>query len=250
MEEIWKDMVGYDNFYSVSNLGRIWSKRKNKELMPSTNNCGYKQVNVTDGFDVRIMLVHRAVAMAFLLNEQNFPVVNHKDENTKNNEVSNLEWCSISYNNSYNDIAKRRSNSKKKVYQYNSDCELIKIYNSSHDASKEMGISNGMMSQCCREDVYKKTKKKRNFTLCGFVFSYTELGKQEIKERFFQSKHPHRNGIGKLVGQYELDGTFIRTYDSVNKAGKILGISSSNISACCRGKFKQSHGFRWGYIKE
>lgn len=250
MEELWKDMVGYEDFYSVSNLGRIWSKRKNKALMPSINNCGYKQVNVTDGVNIRIMLVHRAVAMAFLENKQNFPVVNHKDENTQNNEMNNLEWCTVSYNNSYNDIAKRRSNSKKKVYQYDSNFELIKTYNSSHDASREMNVSNGIMSQCCREDVYEKSKGKRNLTIYGFVFSYRELDAFEVQERFFQSKYAHIHCTGRLVGQYELDGTLIKTYESTNKAGKSLGISASNISACCRGKFKQSHGFRWEYMKE
>jgi hypothetical protein len=250
MKEIWKDVVGYEEFYSVSNLGRMWSKRKDKELSSSTNNCGYKQVNVTDGNSKKCMLVHRAVAISFIKNPKNLPVVNHKDENVANNHVDNLEWCTISYNNSYNDIAKRRSKCKKKVYQYDCKLNLINTYESSQEASRRLNISNGILSQCCRENVYERPSRKRNLTLHGFVFSYDELDIKEIEERFIQSKIPSDGFIGKEVGQYTLDDLLIKTYSSTQEVGRQLGISSSNISACCRGKFKQSHGYKWKYVKD
>lgn len=45
--------------------------------------------------------IHRLVALAFIDNPNNYPHVNHKDEDKNNNSVSNLEWCDIKYNNNY-----------------------------------------------------------------------------------------------------------------------------------------------------
>ena len=48
------------------------------------------------------MYVHRLVAIAFIPNPNNYPIINHKDENPSNNNVDNLEWCLYHYNNTYN----------------------------------------------------------------------------------------------------------------------------------------------------
>ena len=54
------------------------------------------------------MLVHRVVADAFIPNPNNYPCINHKDENPANNKVENLEWCTYKYNNNYGTFAERR----------------------------------------------------------------------------------------------------------------------------------------------
>lgn len=104
--EIWKDIEGYEGKYQVSNLGNVRSLRFrnqnfSKDLTQKTNNKGYKVVNLTDNSKNKPALVHRLVAMAFIDNPNNFPVVNHKDENPQNNHVDNLEWCTYSYNTIY-----------------------------------------------------------------------------------------------------------------------------------------------------
>lgn len=58
------------------------------------------------------MRVHRIVAMAFLDNPNNYPIINHKDENPSNNHVDNLEWCTYKYNTNYGTAIERRSLSK------------------------------------------------------------------------------------------------------------------------------------------
>lgn len=245
MVEVWKDVVGYEDFYSVSNLGRMWSKRKNKELLPSTNNCGYKQTNVVDDKTTKCMLVHRAAAMAFLDNPKNLPVVNHIDENTSNNNVNNLEWCSISYNNSYNDCAKRKCKTKKKVYQYDCKGNLVNIFESTKQASRELGITNSNLVKCCKEKSYGG---KRSYTINNFTFFYYPMDKRSVLKRFTMSRNKRNNNIlSKIVLQFSLDGCFIKEYPSTREVGRQLNISSSNVAACCRGKLRQSNGYVWRY---
>ena len=111
MEEIWKDVIGYEGLYQVSNLGTIKSlsrTRKNhtngiacvKERMlnPSTSN-GYKCVQLRKNCSGKFIAVHRLVALMFLNNTEDKPTVNHIDGNKLNNVVSNLEWATYTENN-------------------------------------------------------------------------------------------------------------------------------------------------------
>jgi hypothetical protein len=251
MEEIWKDVVGYENFYSVSNYGRIWSKRRDKEISVSTNNCGYKQFIASDGNNTKCVLVHRAVAMAFLKNIENLPVINHKDENPSNNIVDNLEWCTISYNAYYNNVRSRKNKYKKTVYQYSMTGDLIEVFESTNEASKTLSISNGDLCQCCNGSV---ANGKKSYTLHNFVFSYKELTRGNVLDRFLMSnycKSNKKNNKGsKKVLQFSLDESFIQEYPSVNEIERMLGFSGGNIAACCRGKFKQMYGYMWKYKEQ
>lgn len=98
MQEIWKDIPGYEGKYQISNLGNVMSlhfKRSatNKKLLtPVDNNHGYFQVMLRDNGNDNRFRIHRLVAEAFVPNPENKPVVNHIDGNTKNNRADNLEW--------------------------------------------------------------------------------------------------------------------------------------------------------------
>jgi hypothetical protein len=109
--EIWLPVVGYEDYYEVSNMGRIRSlrrtiytkdrKTKNKPsviLDPKPNPYGYKIVSIRVNNIRKCIMVHRLVAMAFIKNEHSKPFVNHKDRNRSNNHVENLEWCTQSEN--------------------------------------------------------------------------------------------------------------------------------------------------------
>lgn len=100
MQEIWKDIEGYEGCYQVSNLGRVKSLKFGKEkiLTPTINSRGYYHTCLRkDGRSVTVY-IHRIVAKAFLPNPDNLPLINHKDEDKTNNRVDNLEWCSVYYN--------------------------------------------------------------------------------------------------------------------------------------------------------
>lgn len=117
MEEIWKDIKGFEGLYQVSNIGRIKSlsrkaicnsacniKRliKDKVLTTVASNKGYIFVSLRDSNGNKYTKrVHRLVAEAFIDNPNNYPIINHKDCDRSNNCVENLEWCTYEYNNQY-----------------------------------------------------------------------------------------------------------------------------------------------------
>jgi len=110
----WKDVVGYEGLYMVSNHGDVTSVdklvyregkkpylKKYVELKTPLNSTGYKRVRLSYKGGTTNHFVHRLVATAFIYNKDNLPVVNHKDENPLNNRVDNLEWCTFQYNQEY-----------------------------------------------------------------------------------------------------------------------------------------------------
>lgn len=110
-KEIWKDVVGYEGFYSVSNLGKVRrneliitskngvKKRVNENIMiPLDNGKGYLRIKLSKENKSRRVMLHRIIAEAFILNEFNSPFVNHIDGDKKNNQLKNLEWCTQSEN--------------------------------------------------------------------------------------------------------------------------------------------------------
>lgn len=111
-EEVWKDMVGYENYFKVSNLGNIYSKRTNKILKLTKTRTGYLCFSTRlEGRKSKALMfrVHREVAKAFIPVPDrlsgyennnyygNIPV-NHIDGNKLNNAVYNLEWVTYKEN--------------------------------------------------------------------------------------------------------------------------------------------------------
>jgi len=98
MEEIWKDIKGYEGLYQVSNLGNV---RKLEEIIPThkitpfMNNNGQLRVSLYKDKTHKSINVNRLVAEAFIPNEENLRIVGHKDKNNKNNCVDNLFWTNI-----------------------------------------------------------------------------------------------------------------------------------------------------------
>ena len=98
MQEVWKDIEGYEGYYQVSNLGRVKQIKFNRLLKLCCDNYGYLIVVLSKNGIHRTRTVHRLVAETFIPNESNYPQVNHKDENKTNNNVTNLECCDNKYN--------------------------------------------------------------------------------------------------------------------------------------------------------
>ena len=162
LNEIWKPIKGYEGLYEVSNLGRIKSLKRlvkkwdgyrivsEKILTPRVNNRGYLRINLCKDGITKTFSPHRLVAEAFIPNPDNLPCVNHKDENPLNNVVSNLEWCTYSYNNSYGNRNNRIALSKSKpVLQYTLDGEFVREWASTMECGRN-GFNQGSVSACCR----------------------------------------------------------------------------------------------------
>ena len=102
-DEIWKDVVGFEGLYQVSNLGRVKSlnyKRtgKAKIMKPYKTKKGYLRIYLTKNNKIFRFRLHRLVAFAFLENPNNFDQINHKNEIKTDCRVLNLEWCDANYN--------------------------------------------------------------------------------------------------------------------------------------------------------
>jgi len=107
--DCWRDVVGFEGLYEVSNEGRVKTverKVKNKHGVRTVNpiilkqslRLGYPSVTLSSENKNYSRHVHRLVAQAFLPNPDDLPQINHKDLNPENNNVDNLEWCTAKHN--------------------------------------------------------------------------------------------------------------------------------------------------------
>lgn len=133
--ETWKDVVGYEGRYLVSNTGFIKSLpkpkcKREKLLIPCISKTGYHMVDLGDGVSIKRHLVHRIVATAFHQNPYNKPQVNHKDGNKANNAESNLEWNTQSENQLHSiSIGLRSTIGEKNSQSKLSSEDVLKILN-------------------------------------------------------------------------------------------------------------------------
>ena len=168
MQEIWKDIKGYEGLYQVSNLGRV--KRTNPgnrvvsadgTLKPTRRQHGYLGVmlygkggHATRGF--KHCSVHRLVAEAFIPNPNGYAEVNHIDEDKTNNRVDNLEWVTHQQNCVHGTLPKRKSewstNGKqsKAIVQYTLNGEFVARYPSLAEVERQTGFGKGNICRCAQ----------------------------------------------------------------------------------------------------
>ena len=178
--EIWKDVVGYEGYYQVSNEGNVRSVDrqvecknslrvyKGRQLVACSDDKGYIRVLLSVAGKHKSCQVHRLVATAFLPNLDDLPEVNHKDENPNNNHVDNLEWCSKPYNLSYGTGRTRSVKSHRKpVLQLDLEGTLIAEYEGVNVAAKAIGKPKDAIAitKCC---------SGKNQTAHGYIWRYKE----------------------------------------------------------------------------
>ena len=117
MEEIWKDIKGYEGLYMINNLGIIKSLPRNGTISSERilnqyyDKYGYKYVALHNK-GIKKYKVHRLVAEAFIPNPNNLPQVNHKNYIRDDNKITNLEWCDNKYNAEYSKICHKKLTTK------------------------------------------------------------------------------------------------------------------------------------------
>lgn len=187
--EIWQTIEGYEGLYEISNLGNVKSLSKIKKspligefmtteriLKPGLRE-GYLSVSLTGGDGLRkSLLVHRLIAGAFIPNPNNHPCINHINAVRSDNRIENLEWCTYSHNNkqayitgsnypTMPGLGKIGSLSwiSKPVLQFGLNGLFIKEWSCASEVTREIGISNRLISRCCHGEL-KKSK--------GFIWKF------------------------------------------------------------------------------
>ena len=172
--EIWKPVVGYKGLYEVSSFGRVRSLdrydgrayRRGCILKPKIQS-NYLRVSLCNGGKCKQQSIHRLVAQAFIPNPNNLPMVNHKDENTKNNCVENLEWCDAKYNRNYGSMnEKLAKHFSKPILQFSKNNKLIKKWGSIREAERHTGIYNTHICACCQGKIKSSG---------GYIWKYYDL---------------------------------------------------------------------------
>lgn len=190
-EEIWKDIKGYEGLYQISNLGNVKSLKRittgkkygkhnlKEKILKFIKSGKYYSVHLCKNGKRQATYVHRLVGIAFLENENNYLDINHKDGDTKNNNVENLEWCNRSYNikHSYK-VLKRTANTKgfidyiqkrkRKINQYDLQGNFIKEWGCISEAEKFLNQEHtGKICECCKH----KHGRKSAF---GYKWEYSD----------------------------------------------------------------------------
>jgi hypothetical protein len=162
MMEIWKDIVGQEGFYQVSNLGNVRSLdrellnskgvrsfRSGKLLKPQKYSNGYLFVNLGAR---NPNLIHRLVALAFIPNENNLPQVNHIDGDRKNNQCGNLEWvsCGDNHKHSYLNLD-RKLHSKSKLVVISKD-GVEHTFHGCNSAAKFLNVVAGSVASAVNKN--------------------------------------------------------------------------------------------------
>lgn len=163
---IWKQLK-YNSYYSINEYGVVkrnayirvdklgrTTQIKEKILKQYIDKEGYYRVVICSGREKqKNYLTHRLVAETFLENPNNYPCINHKDENKLNNCVDNLEWCTVAYNNNYGSRQKRVSKTQgKRIIGYDDNVSMT--FNSASQAGKILNVNSSNISECAN----KKTK--------------------------------------------------------------------------------------------
>ena len=250
--EEWKPITGYEGKYEVSNLGRIRSLdwimpsmlgykklHKGRILKPGINHHGYLHVVLTDDFGYhRTIIIHRLVAFAFVPGYKEGLVVNHKDENRRNNRADNLEWCTQLYNLEYSDTL---TSKKRKVYQYDRDGNFIAEHKCRDAVEKKFGASDHALFH---------TLYNRNFGLWhGFRWSFEKHEKVCLDQLNSQTNiHLDLYFRHHVIIQYGDDGKEVERFRTARDAANKLHVSISAICRCCRGKTLHCAGYKWRYV--
>lgn len=169
--EIWKDIVWYEWLYQISNLWNLISnydnfwRKKTRKINASLWQNWYLKITLYKDKNSKTLLLHRLLAIAFIPNPNNYPVVMHLDNNKLNLNLDNLKWGTHKENNyqiinewrnnftnwNHPDLWKLRWNCKwaRKVNQYTKDWVFIKTFDSIRDWADSVKIKyNGICKAC------------------------------------------------------------------------------------------------------
>lgn len=185
-KEIWKDVKGFNGKYQVSSYGRVKSIGhtdslgrywKSVVLRPAKYRGEYLHVHLTSSHSKQVSIsVHQLVARAFIPNPNNYPQVNHKDEDPTNNHVDNLEWCTAQYNVNYGHHNYNTSKTLTRdicALDINTG-DVIFMFDCARD-HRNLGFAHSYIQQCAKHNI------KQAY---GFHWEFTENVPKEKLDKY------------------------------------------------------------------
>ena len=222
--EEWRDIVGYEGLYQISNMGivkRLLSiKCKKERLVAVTRDLkkGYCRIMLSKEGKSRRFLIHRLLAEHFIPNINNKPCIDHINGDRSDNRLENLRWCTHKENNNF-PLAKLRNSESQKA---------------SCTEERRRKMSKRMIEYMKNPEHRRLISEKRKLNWLNP--EYVEMQKQRHKK--------------KVVCQYDLEMNFIQEFISINEASRTTGVNNSSIIRCCKGNVKTAGNFLWRYKDE
>lgn len=183
-KEIWKDIIGWEGIYQISNHGRLKSFKRiyTGYILSLKNKTGWYLSTVLEAknkksFSIKI---HSLVGLYFVDNPMNKPQINHKDLDKQNNYFENLEWATChenmkhaaTINPSFLRGMKYRNQilNPKKVFQYDMNRNFIFMFNNCKEAADGTGVCQRNIHQVAARTEYKPglTRKQAGGFIWGF----------------------------------------------------------------------------------
>ena len=240
-KEIWKPVMAYNGYYSdcyeVSNMGRVRSLDKitcdgrpiKGKILRHGYSRGYPCVQLSKDNILRHAEIHRLVAISFIPNPTNLPCVNHKDQNIKNNNVDNLEWCTHKYNSNYGTcISQRVSKESKRIIAKNIKTQEEIIY-PSLSACTRAGFNQGGIYKVMIGS-YPHHK--------GYIFYYPD-------DPDWLQTHRKNTRYGAIYAISEIDGTRI-DFKSIEATAK-HGFMPPSVSKALKRENNLYKNYKWYY---
>lgn len=289
MSEIWKDIINYEGYYVVSNLGRV-KRIEHKDCnghiykerilkLSKQSNPGYLHVHLSKNGIAKWHSVHRLVAEAFVDKKEGCDIVNHLDNDPSNNKADNLEWTTHEGNMQYaamqgrmkyrpDNLKRAQESLRKPVIAIKGEEKIT--FNSQAEAARILGISHSHIAAACRKEYGYNT-------VGGYEWEYQDKEYQknlkpkkkkiaEDERRELQRKQMIGNKImlGRKLAERtkeKLRKNNVKPVLQFDKNGNFIKeyfsaqeakriTGISHIDTCCRRERKTAGGYIWRYKDE
>jgi hypothetical protein len=189
--EKWLPVVGYEDYYEVSDFGSVRNISTGRILKPCDRGM-YFSVTLSVGGNIESKNIHRLVCTAFWPNPQNKKQINHKNSNRYDNRAENLEWATPKENRDHAvnagrliPVSNNREDLSMPIEQYSLSGEFIASYPSGNEAARQTGVERAWIHRCANGGSYRTSGGERKWVVCnssgGFKWKWQQV-KTEIEK--------------------------------------------------------------------